>query len=86
MHDGSIATLEEVIEHYAAGGRTIRDGPNAGVGADNPNKSHIIRARHLSADEKKDLVEFLKSLTDQDFLRDPRLSDPWPGAKAAQRR
>ena len=27
MHDGSVATLDEVIDHYAAGGRTIADGP-----------------------------------------------------------
>lgn len=27
MHDGSIATLDEVIDHYAAGGRTIAAGP-----------------------------------------------------------
>src|SRR5690606_29139124 len=30
MHDGSIETLEEVLEHYAAGGRTIEDGEFAG--------------------------------------------------------
>src|SRR5262249_43185349 len=30
MHDGSVATLEEAIEHYAAGGRTIADGPHQG--------------------------------------------------------
>ncbi len=29
MHDGSIATLDDVIEHYAAGGRTIADGPES---------------------------------------------------------
>ena len=31
MHDGSIATLEDVIEHYARGGRLVPDGPLAGV-------------------------------------------------------
>jgi cytochrome c peroxidase len=30
MHDGSVATLDEVLDHYAAGGRTIAEGPNAG--------------------------------------------------------
>ncbi len=39
MHDGSIATLGEVIDHYAEGGRTIKDGPFAGVGKDSPFKS-----------------------------------------------
>ena len=33
MHDGSIATLDEVLDHYTAGGRTITDGPYAGVGS-----------------------------------------------------
>jgi cytochrome c peroxidase len=31
MHDGSAATLEDVIAHYAAGGRTIASGPNSYV-------------------------------------------------------
>lgn len=41
MHDGSIATLDEVIDHYAAGGRTI-SGRYAGVGSENPLKSILI--------------------------------------------
>ena len=32
MHDGSIATLEQVLDHYVAGRRTIKDGPYAGRG------------------------------------------------------
>jgi cytochrome c peroxidase len=43
MHDGSIATLAEVVDHYAAGGREIEDGPNAGDGRENPNKSPLVR-------------------------------------------
>ena len=39
MHDGSIQTLSQVLDHYAAGGRTIASGPYAGVGHDNPNKA-----------------------------------------------
>jgi cytochrome c peroxidase len=78
MHDGSIATLEEVIDHYAAAGRTIASGPNAGIGSANPNKSLIIRGFTLTSAEKKDLIAFLESLTDTDFLKDPRLSNPWP--------
>ena len=38
MHDGSIATLEEAVEHYAARGRSIASGPFAGKGAGSPNK------------------------------------------------
>ncbi|MDF3071938.1 MAG: Methylamine utilization protein mauG, partial [Polyangiaceae bacterium] len=42
MHDGSIATLSEVLDHYAAGGRTIADGPYRGDGSRNPLKSNLI--------------------------------------------
>ncbi|MCA9134023.1 MAG: cytochrome-c peroxidase, partial [Planctomycetales bacterium] len=32
MHDGSLATLDDVIDHYARGGTLTPDGPNAGDG------------------------------------------------------
>jgi cytochrome c peroxidase len=76
MHDGSVATLFDAIEHYAAGGRTISSGPNAGVGHDNPNKSPTVAGFKLTDAEKKDLVAFLESLTDTDFLNNPKFSDP----------
>jgi cytochrome c peroxidase len=77
MHDGSIATLGEVLDHYAAGGRTIAEGPNAGVGSDSPYKSEFIAGFELSAQDKADVIEFLQSLTDDELLQDPSLSDPW---------
>jgi cytochrome c peroxidase len=77
MHDGSIATLSEVIDHYAAGGRTISSGPYAGIGHDNPNKALNVRGFKLSDADKNDLIAFLESLTDKEFLNDPSLSDPW---------
>ena len=78
MHDGSIATLEEVIDHYAAGGRTISDGEFAGVGKDSPSKNgSLIRGFTITPQQKADLVEFLKALTDDEFLANPRLSDPF---------
>jgi cytochrome c peroxidase len=67
MHDGSVATLEEVVDHYAAGGRTIDEGPFAGVGSKNPNKSPLIRGFTVTPQEKADVVAFMKSLTDPDF-------------------
>ena len=51
MHDGSQKTLEEVVEWYAKGGH-----PNA-------NLSDKIKKLDLTAQDKKDLVEFMKSLT-----------------------
>jgi len=77
MHDGSIATLAEVIDHYAAGGRTITDGPNAGVGSASPIKSEFMTGFRITAEEKADLVAFLESLTDEAFLTNPQLSDPF---------
>jgi len=80
MHDGSIATLGEVIEHYARGGRLVRDGPLAGDGRDSPRKSELVRGFDLDAGGKADLVEFLKSLTDRTFAGDPRFAAPAPPA------
>ena len=77
MHDGSIATLEDVIEHYKAGGRMIKDGPNKGNGSENPFKSGFVRGFDLTEQEKADLIAFLRSLTDEQFVTDPRFSDPW---------
>lgn len=77
MHDGSVSTLSEVIDHYAAGGRTVRDGPHAGVGSANPYKSSFVVGFTPTAEERADLIAFLESLTDATFLRDPRFADPW---------
>lgn len=78
MHDGSIDTLEAVVDHYAAGGRTIASGPFAGDGSKSPLKDDLIRSFVINATEKADLVAFLKALTDEAFLGDPRYASPWP--------
>jgi cytochrome c peroxidase len=77
MHDGSIATLEEVLDHYAAGGRSLRSGAYAGAGRDNPNKDPLIGGFTLSIQDRSDLIEFLKSLTDEAVLHDLRFANPW---------
>jgi cytochrome c peroxidase len=64
MHDGSIATLKDVIAHYAAGGRSSRP------------KSDKVRGFTISASETDDLVAFLESLTDHKFLTNPAFSNP----------
>jgi cytochrome c peroxidase len=51
MHDGSLATLEEVVEHYDKGG------------VKNPWLHQDIKPLHLTPRQKKGLVEFLKSLS-----------------------
>ena len=64
MHDGSIATLKDVVTHYAAGGRTTRP------------KSDKVRGFAISPAETDDLVAFLHALTDEKFLSNPAFSNP----------
>jgi cytochrome c peroxidase len=50
MHDGSLATLDDVIDFYSKGGNR------------NPNQDPRIRPLNLTADEKRQLAAFLKAL------------------------
>lgn len=77
LHDGSAATLDEVIDIYAAGGRTIEDGAYAGDGSMNPHKSGFINGFVLTPQQRADLTAFLQALEDPTFLTDPALSDPF---------
>lgn len=77
MHDGSVSTLEEVLDHYAAGGRTITAGPYVGRGHDNPNRDRRLTGFELTPQNRQDLLAFLRSLTDTELTRDPRFSNPW---------
>ncbi len=53
MHDGSLATLEDVVEYYERGGNA------------NPGLASILRPVDLSRDEKRALVAFLRALSGQ---------------------
>jgi len=77
MHDGSLATLEEVLDFYAAGGRNLTTGPHAGDGRANPYKSDLISRIDLNAQEKADLIAFLKTLTDESLLTSSRFANPF---------
>jgi cytochrome c peroxidase len=55
MHDGSLATLEDVVDYYDRGGDARR-----------PSLSEDMRPLGLSAEEKRDLVAFLGTLTSPD--------------------
>lgn len=77
MHDGSLATLDDVLDHYAAGGRLIVDGEHAGDGRANPFKSEFVKGFELTPGEREDVLAFLRALTDESFLTDPRFADPW---------
>lgn len=76
MHDGSLETLHDVIRFYEAGGRLIEEGPAKGDGRNSPLKSGFVTGFELSDQERDDLVNFLRSLTDPSFLQDPRFSNP----------
>lgn len=54
MHDGSLATLEDVVDFYEPGGRA------------NPYLDQEIRSIRFTADQKKDLLGFLRSLSARD--------------------
>jgi cytochrome c peroxidase len=72
MHNGSLATLDDVVEHYS---RSFNRHPNLDV---------RMFPLNFTESEKAALVAFLKTLTDRAFLTDPRFSDPFdpPGATA----
>lgn len=76
MHDGSVATLGEVIDIYAAGGRVIENGDLQGDGRENRYKSQFIKPFELSEQDRADLIAFLHALTDQSFLTNPEYSNP----------
>jgi len=65
MHDGRLATLRDVLAHYASGG------------ARSPHQSERVRGFMLNDDDADALVAFLEALTDQEFVRDARFADPW---------
>jgi cytochrome c peroxidase len=84
MHDGSLATLEDVIAHYERGGRLITDGKFAGDGRRSPYKSEFVRGFELSDAEREDLLAFLQALTDESLLQNPRFADPFVAAEASR--
>ena len=68
MHNGSIGTLKDVVQHYARGGQS------------RPEKSDRVGGFTISSSETDDLVAFLQSLTDDAFLSNPAFSNPHSGA------
>ena len=59
MHDGSLANLDAVLDHYRRGGQH------------SPRQDPKIRPFSLTAGERADLIAFLTSLTDREFARNP---------------
>lgn len=59
MHNGSLPTLEAVLNHYQSGGKQ------------HPNKSPLIAPFTLTPQQQQDLIAFLQALTDTVFINNP---------------
>lgn len=59
MHDGSLTSLTQVIEHYRSGGKAHH------------NRSEFIKPLNISDKEAEQLIAFLRSLSDLTFLTEP---------------
>ncbi|WP_282075248.1 cytochrome-c peroxidase [Maribacter aquivivus] len=71
MHDGRFETLEEVIEHYNSG---VQNNPNL----DNRlTQGNNVRRLNLSDTDKQALVDFLNTLTDDEFINDEKYASPF---------
>jgi cytochrome c peroxidase len=68
MHDGRLKTLEEVVEHYNSG--VIREFPTDPLYLKHPE------GLSLSNQEKADLVAFLKTMSDNKLITNPKFSKP----------
>jgi cytochrome c peroxidase len=66
MHDGRFSTLDQVIDHYSRG---IKQHPNL--------EGRLRRPMNFNNSDKAALVAFLRTLTDVQFLTDPKYSDPF---------
>lgn len=77
MHDGRFATLDEVVEHYNSGVKQVF-GLHGDLLTFNPvNQTYSPKRLNLSAEDKKALIEFMLTLTDEKSLNDPKFSDPF---------
>jgi cytochrome c peroxidase len=65
MHDGRFATLEEVLDHYSSGGHGVL------------NEDVNIRPFPLTEQQRSDLIEFMKTFTDESFVNNPAYASPF---------
>ncbi len=72
MHDGRFATLRDVVDHYS---ENIQPHLNLGFALRDVNDNP--RRFNYSVEEKSALVDYLKTLTDHEFLEDNRFSNPF---------
>lgn len=70
MHDGRFASLEEVLDFY--GDNIQLNSPNLDIAIKVHNKQ-----LGLSDQQKSDIIEFLRTLSDEEFRTDKRYSSPF---------
>ena len=69
MHDGRFGTLKQVLNHYAS---QVKDSETL----DPSLKAEVVPGISMTDDEKIKIIEFLKTLTDREFIKDSRFSRP----------
>ena len=69
--------MRNIIRNYAAGGRVIQTGPNAGDGRLNPYKSDIVQGFDITDTEIDAVLAFLDALNDGVLLTDERYASPF---------
>ena len=78
MHDGRFSTLEQVLDHYNQGIRRSSTLSPLIMEADNLDKqSHDRISLNLTADERKAIIAFMHTLTDEEFVTATRFSNPF---------
>lgn len=71
MHDGRFETFAEVVEHYNSG---VQNNPNL----DNKlTQGNNVRRLNLSVTDKQALIDFLNTLTDDEFINDEKYASPF---------
>ena len=74
MHDGRFKTLQDVVEHYSSG---VHSHVNVGLAFEEQNPSKKTSGFRFTAGQKTAMIAFLKTLTDRQFVTDPKFSDPF---------
>jgi cytochrome c peroxidase len=77
FHDGSAETLQDALQVFEAGGRTINKGINGGDGRKNPYKDKSMSGYTMTTEERICLVNFLLSLDDSTILSNPLFHNPF---------
>ena len=67
MHDGRLATIDDVLDHYDSGGKI------------SPSADALLRPLEMTSFERRAIKAFLHTLTDTAYLNNPMLQDPFKG-------